>query len=91
MSSKRNVGGLIYCGDWREIPAREGDKATLVTEHGTLAHIRIDDGCWLLKITKSTHDSLSDDGKMAISPWWFPEAVDILLRLHLEEKSVAEY
>ena len=86
MIDKKQIGDLIYCTGWREIPARESDKATLVNEYGTLAHIRVDDGCWLLLITKSNYDSLSDDGATAITPWWFPEAVDVLIKLHLEEK-----
>lgn len=85
---KTNVGDLIYCTGWKQIETREGDKATMINECGTLAHIQIDDGCWLLSITKSAHDSLSDDGATRITPWWFPEAVDVLLRLHLEEKNV---
>lgn len=86
MINKKNVGDLIYCSGWKQIETREGDKATLVNDCGTLAHIQIDDGCWILRITKSIFDSLSDDGAKGITPWWFPEAVDVLIKLHLEEK-----
>lgn len=86
MIKKKNVGDLIYCSGWRQIETREGDKATLINDCGTLAHILVDDGCWILRITKSAFDSLSHDGLVGITPWWFPEAVDVLMKLHLEEK-----
>jgi len=83
---------LKYFRDWQLIPTMSDDKATLRNSYGSLAHIRIDDGCWLLTITKSIKDegslySSSPTGDF-ISPWWFPEAVDVLLKLHLEEKNV---
>lgn len=85
------VGNLKYHGDWQHIPTMDGDKATMRNSCGSIAHIKIDDGCWLLTITKSIEDKgeLYSNSKTGdfISPWWFPEAVDVLVKLHLTEKT----
>lgn len=72
-------GELKYFGDWKQISTEvaKDDRATLINSCGTKAHIRIDDGEWLLVIEQ--------DEEEKITPWIFPEAMDILIRLHLDE------
>lgn len=73
------VGRLKYFNDWQEIEPEQDDLATLINCLGAKAHIFIDDGDWVLEVTQ--------DGVRRRCNFWFPEAVDCLVRLHLREKT----
>ena len=76
------VGRLRYFNDWQLIEPEGKDLATLINSNGAKAHISINDGDWLLEITQ--------DNERKATVLWFPEAVDVLIRLHLDEKNKSD-
>lgn len=64
------LNDLLKRGTWRQIETQGEDVATLQDDFGAIAHISIDDGCWLLTV---------DDKPSA---WWFPEAIEVVTKLY---------
>lgn len=64
------LDNLLKRGTWQQIETQGEDVATLRDDFGAIAHISIDDGCWLLIVNDQP------------SAWWFPEAMEVVANLH---------